>query len=92
MGLPKATRAQIPWDGPDDEARRVLDALAGEEGPVGALILYNAALRLWVTDGVGSIKDGVDRAEAALHSGAALSLVGRLRRLVPAGTKEEVTA
>ncbi len=84
VGLPKATRAQIPWDGPADEARRVLDALEGEEGPVGALILFNAALRLWVADEVVSLKEGVDRAEEAVRSGAALELVGRLRRLVPA--------
>ena len=85
VGLPKVTRAQIPWDGPEDEARRVLGALGGREGPVGALILYNAALRLWVADEVVSLKEGVDRAGEALHSGAALELVERLRRLVPAG-------
>ena len=86
VGLSKATRAQIPWVGPEDEARLVLGALQGEEGPVGALILFNAALRLWVADDeVVSLKEGVGRAEEAVRSGAALELLGRLRRRVPVG-------
>jgi len=86
IGLLRATRAQIPWSGPEDEARRVLGALEGGEGPVSALILYNAALRLWVGGEVASIRGGVDRALEAVRSGAALDRVQRLRRLVPAGT------
>ncbi len=85
VGLPKATRAQIPWRDPEDEARRVLGALEGEEGPVSGLILYNAALRLWVADEVVSVAEGVARAEEALRSGAALHLLERLRQPVPAG-------
>jgi anthranilate phosphoribosyltransferase len=86
IGLLRATRAQIPWSGPEDEARRVFGALEGGEGPVSALVLYNAALRLWVGGEVASIRGGVDRAREAVRSGAALDRVQRLRRLVPAGT------
>lgn len=43
IGLPRATRAQIPWRDAEDEARQTIGVLEGEEGPAGALILYNAA-------------------------------------------------
>ena len=84
--LPRTTRAQIPWSGPEDEARQVLGALEGEEGHACALILYNAALRLWVEGEAVSLREGVDLARGVLRSGAALDHAERLRRLVPAGT------
>jgi anthranilate phosphoribosyltransferase len=86
IGLPGAARALIPWSGPEDEARQTLGALEGEEGPACALILYNAALRLWVGGEVVSLREGVDLAHGALRSGAAPDHAERLRRLVPAGT------
>lgn len=86
VGLPGATRAQIPWDGPEDEARRVLAALEGEDGPASALIVYNAALRLWVGGEAVSLREGVDNAREALRSGAVLDTLESLRRLIPAGT------
>lgn len=46
VSLSRATRADILWESADDETSRSLAALKGEAGPVGDLILYNAALRL----------------------------------------------
>ena len=86
VGLPRATRAQIPWRDAEDEARQTFGALEGEEGPAGALILYNAALRLWVGGEAVSLREGVDLSREALRSGAALNHAQRLRRLVHAGT------
>jgi hypothetical protein len=57
VGLSRATKAHIPWSGPEDEARLLLNTLDGEEGPVRYLILYNAALRLWVGDGNTPLSD-----------------------------------
>lgn len=85
IGLPRATRAQIPWSVPEDEARRVLGALEGEEGPACALILYDAALRLRVGGEAVSPREGVNLAREVKCFGAALDHVQRLRRLVPAG-------
>lgn len=79
LGLSRATRAQIPWNGPEDEAGRLRAALGGEEGPVRDLILYNAALRLWVADGDLPVAEHLDRARAAIESGAAFGLLERLR-------------
>lgn len=80
VGLPRTTRAQIPWTDPGDEAGRVLAALEDEEGPAKALILYNAALRLWVAGEAASVAEGVERADEAVRSGAALGLLGSAGR------------
>lgn len=82
LGLSRATRADIPWKDPEDEAGRLLDALAGEEGPVYELILYNAALRLWVADDGGPLEDHFERARETLLSGGVLRLLERLRRSI----------
>jgi anthranilate phosphoribosyltransferase len=82
LGLPRATKAHIPWNGPEDESRLVLNALEGEEGPVRDLILYNAALRLWVADEDIPLSDHLERAHAALDSGTAPALLDWLRRPV----------
>jgi anthranilate phosphoribosyltransferase len=82
LGLDRATKANIPWKDEEDEACRLLDALTGEEGPVSDLILYNAALRLWVADEDTPLADHFEDARAALCSGRALELIGNLRRRV----------
>lgn len=80
LGLPRATRGHVPWTDAGDEARRVLGALGGEDGPVKTLILYNAALRLWMADEAASVAEGVEKADEAVRSGAAPGLLGALRR------------
>lgn len=80
VGLSRTTRAQIPLTDPDDEGRLLLAALEGKDGPVRALILYNAALRLWMADEVASVAAGVEKADEAVRSGAVLGLLGALRR------------
>lgn len=84
VGLSRVTKAHIPWSSPEDETRLLLNALDGEEGPVRNLILYNAALRLWVADENTPLPDHLERARAALDSGTALALLDRLRRPVSA--------
>jgi anthranilate phosphoribosyltransferase len=84
LGLSRATKANVPWEDPEDEAWRLLSALNGEKGPVGDLILYNAALRLWVADDDTPLEDHLDRAHKTLLSGDALGLLERLRQTVVA--------
>ncbi len=83
VGLSRATRAHVPWKGAEDEARWILAALEGEEGPVRDLILYNAALRLWIADEEASLTEGVEKADEALRSDAALELLDGLRQRPP---------
>lgn len=80
LGLSRTTRSHIPWKGAPDEARSVLEALAGGRGPVRNLLVYNAALRLWTADGSASLEEHAERARSALDSGEALELLSRLRR------------
>jgi anthranilate phosphoribosyltransferase len=80
LGLSRTTKAHLPWKNPEDEARRLLFALHGEEGPVSNLILYNAALRLWVTDEDTPLEDHLDKARKTLLSGSALGLLEQLRQ------------
>ena len=80
LGLERATRADIPWKGEEDEAEVLLAALSGEKGPVLSLVLYNAALRLWLADGAKPLVEHVEEAREAVSSKAALSLLEKLRR------------
>ncbi len=79
LGLSRATKADILWKGEKNEAHQLLSALAGEEGPVHDLILYNAALRLWVAGETTPLEDHLEDARVVLHSGEALELVEGLR-------------
>ncbi|MDX6379827.1 MAG: anthranilate phosphoribosyltransferase [Rubrobacteraceae bacterium] len=92
LGLSRATKAHIPWKGEEDEARCLLGALAGEEGAVHDLILYNAALRLWVADWDTRLADHLEIARAVLSSGRALELIDRLCGRVPASRGRLLTA
>jgi anthranilate phosphoribosyltransferase len=58
------------------------DAVAGEEGPVYELILYNAVLRLWVADDGGPLEDHFEKERETLLSGGVLRLLERLRRSI----------
>lgn len=80
LDLERATRADIPWKGEEAEAESLLGALSGEEGPVLDLILYNAALRLWLADGTAPLTEHTRRAREAVSSSAASALLDRLRR------------
>lgn len=82
LGLPRATKAHIPWQSSQEESRTLLSALNGTEGPVQSLILYNAALRLWVGDPETALPEHLQRARTALESGAVLELLGKLRQAV----------
>ena len=80
LAMPRTTRAHIPWKSAEDEDRSVLEALGGGRGPVRNLLLYNAALRLWVADESAPLEEHTQRARSALDSGEALDLLDRLRR------------
>ena len=80
LGLGRATRGDVPWEGEGAEAGSLVAALSGEEGPVLDLVLYNAALRLWLADETVPLVEHVEGAREAVSSGAALGLLEGLRR------------
>ena len=79
LGLPRTTRAHVPWKGARDEAGRVLEALDGRQGPVRNLLVYNAALRLWTADESAPLEEHAEKARSVLDTGEALDLLARLR-------------
>lgn len=83
LGLSKVSRSELPApdSGGTHPAREVLE---GARGPLRDLILYNAALRLWMSeDGeepLGkSLAAPLERSRLALDEGRALALLERLR-------------
>jgi len=79
LGLRRATKAHVPWRGEGDERERLEAALRGGEGTLLDLILYNAALRLWVADWTVPLAEHLRAARVALLSGATLALAERRR-------------
>lgn len=75
LGFSRATRSHLPWNGPEDEAQRIFGALYGEEDAVKDLILYNAALRLWMADDSVSLEDHLENARCVLGAGLAPRLL-----------------
>lgn len=84
LGLSRATKAHVPWNGSENELGSLESALYGEDGPVKDLVLYNAALRMWISDDEVSLRRHLDHAREVLDSGEALSLTPRLNGAVPA--------
>jgi len=83
LGLTRATKAHIPWKGPDSEKESLLAVLGGGGAePVRALILYNAALRLWMEDPELPLNAHLERASGALDTGEAVRILGSFRRAV----------
>lgn len=83
LGLSRATKAHVSWRSAEDEARQIFAALEGGRGAVRDLILYNAALRLWVAEESESLVEGVEKAEETLGGGFALALLDALRQPAP---------
>ncbi|QDP97645.1 anthranilate phosphoribosyltransferase [Microlunatus elymi] len=84
LGIEPAGLSQLVGGGPELNAEIARRLLAGERGPVRDIVLLNAAAALAGYDGPGSADDLVetlrgrlDRAAAAVDSGAAADLLAR---------------
>jgi anthranilate phosphoribosyltransferase len=80
FGLPRVVASDLCVSGPAQSADLIRAMLAGSPGPVRAMVLANAAAALRVADRVATLREGVDRAAAAIDSGAAGELLGRWGR------------
>ena len=81
-GLPRAPLDDIRGGDPAENARALLDVLAGVPGPYRNTVLLNAAAGLVVADRVHTLRDGVAQAAHALDSGAARRALDALRLAV----------
>lgn len=80
FGLEPVSLRSIVADGPADSARIVRGVLSGEDGPGRRITLANAAAALWAAEQVATLRDGVEKAAAALDAGHPRAVLDQLTR------------
>ncbi len=79
FGLAHVSLNAIKAAGPDDSAAIIRGVLNGGDGPARRIILANAAAALWAAEAVGTLREGVERADEALKSGKPRAVLEQLR-------------
>jgi anthranilate phosphoribosyltransferase len=78
FGLSTAELEQVAGGTPEENAAATRTVLEGEQGPRRDLVLLNAGAAIYVGGAAGSLGEGIEKAAAALDSGAARELLDRL--------------
>ena len=78
FGLAPAELADVAGGTPPENAAAVRAVLAGEAGPPRDITLLNAAAAIYVGGLAADLSEGVERAAAAIDSGAAANVLERL--------------
>jgi anthranilate phosphoribosyltransferase len=82
VGLPAATAADLnPGGSPEANAAMLREVLAGQPGPRRDIVLLNAAAALVVGGAAESLREGIERAAAAIDTGAAEKCLERMREI-----------
>ena len=89
VGVAKASPAAIQGGSAAENAEIIRRVLAGEAGPARDVVLLNAGVALFIAGAVASIRDGIDRAAAAIDRGDARRV---LERLAAAAAADEAAA
>jgi anthranilate phosphoribosyltransferase len=71
VGLERATDGAVGAGTPEENARVLRRVLGGEQGTERALAVMNAGAAIYVGGQAGSLREGVERAEESIDSGAA---------------------
>ncbi len=77
VGLEPAADGAVGAGTPEENARVLRGVLAGEPGTERSLALLNAAGAIYVGGRAESLRDGVERAEESIDSGAATATLDR---------------
>jgi anthranilate phosphoribosyltransferase len=77
VGLEPAADGAVGAGTPDENARVLRGVLAGEPGTERALAVLNAAAAIYVGGRADSLREGVERAEESIDSGAAAAKLDR---------------
>jgi anthranilate phosphoribosyltransferase len=77
VGLEPAADGAVGAGRPDENARVLRGVLAGEPGTERALAVLNAAAAIYVGGRADSLREGVERAEESIDSGAAAAKLDR---------------
>jgi len=78
FGLAPVSLESIKAASPADSAAIIRDVLGGTDGPARRIVLANAATALWAAEAAGTLREGVDMADAALRSGKARAVLEAL--------------
>lgn len=81
FGLAPVRLEDITADGPAASAAIIRAVLDNQDGPARRIVLANAAAALWAAEAVGTLREGVERAEAALAAGKPRSVLEQLVRM-----------
>lgn len=79
-GLPSHPLSTLEGGAPEENTAAIRDLLDGREGPFRDIVLINAAAGLHVSGLAADLRSGVERAAAAIDSGAARETLNRLVR------------
>src|SRR5262249_7888063 len=79
-GLDPVPVRSIRTAGPPESAAIIRGVLCGEDGPARRIVLANAAAALWAAEAVKTLREGVEKADAALRSGHARAVLEALIR------------
>jgi anthranilate phosphoribosyltransferase len=80
-GIERQPMDALRVGGPQQSAQLIRDIFAGRQGPAADMVSLNAGAALYAADVVSSIGEGVERARAALASGAAEATLKALAEL-----------
>jgi anthranilate phosphoribosyltransferase len=78
FGLAPVTLRSIKAGGPADSAAIIRGVLNGADSPARRIILANAAAALWAAESVKTLREGVEKADAALKSGKPRAVLEQL--------------
>jgi anthranilate phosphoribosyltransferase len=80
VGLPRSPLESLRGGSPEENADALRALLAGAPGPYRDVVLLNSAAALLIADAVETLREGVERAAAAIDEGrAAAALDGLVR-------------
>jgi anthranilate phosphoribosyltransferase len=80
FGLEAVSVRSITAKDPAESAAIIRGVLNGGDGPARRMVLANAAAALWAAEAVKTLREGVERADAALKTGHARAVLGQLVR------------
>ena len=78
FGLAPVSLSEIRAASAAESAAIIRGVLEGADGPARRIILANAAAALWAAESVKTLREGVERADAALQSGKAKAVLEQL--------------
>ena len=81
LGIHRSELSAIAGAGPEENAAIVRSVFAGDEGPARDVVALNAGAAILVAGGAHDLGSAVDRARAAIDSGAAQGVLEGLVRL-----------